>query len=755
MRRVLTRSIGFAAVVAVLTGMVARIEVATTEATLLSARDVRTVDTADLGVPSPRGITFMPGDGSLLVQGEGTTLLHMTTGGDRVGFTTGGAWPGAHASDLTARHPATGRQYVLSPDDDLLLERDADGTPHATYRLADLDLVDPRGMTFAPSADKTDDPTEQHLYIADAGDGVSAGGITEVSLEPGLTLAATPPVVTAQLVRTIDTSQFSPASPDPAGIVHLPGTDRMQIVDSEVDETTGVGYHNVNLWQVTRTGSVTDTGSTWTGGAGYSREPTGLGFIPATNTLLVSDDTADRVWLDRPGLDGRHGTADDALSWINAGAYGSDDTEDPEYDPATGHIFFIDGTNLEVYEVDPVNGVFGDGNDVMTHFDTAKDGMRDTEGLSSDPGRGTLLVGDRNLRQIFEYTKTGELVRIINASGISSMRYLSGLAYGPASDGSGSNNYWTVDRAVDNGASSSENDGRIFELRINTPAGSPLAVADTATTAEDTAVSVNVAANDTDPDNNLNPASVTVTAQPANGTATPNGNGTVTYTPATNFNGSNSFTYQICDTTSLCATATAAVTVTAVADPPVANADTASTNTDSPVIVNVAANDTDPDGNLDPASVTVTAQPANGTATPNGNGTVTYTPATSYQGPDAFTYQVCDTTSLCATANATMAVSDLPDPPVANADTETTAEDTAVSVNVAANDTDPDGNLESGQRHGHRPAGQRHRHPQRERHRHLHTRHELQRQQQLHLPNLRHHQPLRDGHRHRHRDRGR
>ena len=131
--------------------------------------------------------------------------------------------------------------------------------------------------------------------------------------------------------------------------MHLPGTDRMYIVDSEVDETTGAGYHNVNLWQVTRTGTVTDTGSTCTGGADYSREPTGLGFIAATNTLLISDDTADRVWLDRPGLDGRHGTADDPLSWINAGAYGSDDTEDPEYDPATGHIFFIDGTNLEVY----------------------------------------------------------------------------------------------------------------------------------------------------------------------------------------------------------------------------------------------------------------------------------------------------------------------------------------------------------------------------------------------------------------------
>ena len=63
-------------------------------------------------------------------------------------------------------------------------------------------------------------------------------------------------------------------------------------------------------------------------------------------------------------------------------------------------------------------------------------------------------------------------MRIINASDISGMRFLSGVAYGPASNGPGTNNYWTVDRAVDNGANSSENDGKIFELRINTPAAS-------------------------------------------------------------------------------------------------------------------------------------------------------------------------------------------------------------------------------------------------------------------------------------------
>ena len=153
-----------------------------------------------------------------------------------------------------------------------------------------------------------------------------------------MTLAATVPVVIPELVQVINTGQFSPGSPDPAGIVYMPGSDRMQIVDAEVDETTGAGYHGVNMWQITRTGTVTGTGTTWTPCPNFTREPTGLGFDPATNTLFVSDDVLHRVWIDRPGPDNRHGTADDVLGYIDGAAYGSGDIEDPEFDPATGHL---------------------------------------------------------------------------------------------------------------------------------------------------------------------------------------------------------------------------------------------------------------------------------------------------------------------------------------------------------------------------------------------------------------------------------
>ncbi|WKZ21454.1 MAG: Ig-like domain-containing protein [Candidatus Brocadiaceae baterium WH-1] len=76
--------------------------------------------------------------------------------------------------------------------------------------------------------------------------------------------------------------------------------------------------------------------------------------------------------------------------------------------------------------------------------------------------------------------------------------------------------------------------------------------------------------------------------------------------------------------------------------PPVANNDAAITSKDMPVNINVIANDTDPDGTIDPATVVIASNPSNGTAVPNSDGTVTYTPDTGFVGADSFTYTVQD-----------------------------------------------------------------------------------------------------------------
>ncbi len=95
----------------------------------------------------------------------------------------------------------------------------------------------------------------------------------------------------------------------------------------------------------------------------------------------------------------------------------------------------------------------------------------------------------------------------------------------------------------------------------------PTAVNDTATTPEDTAVTVSVRGNDTDPAGANDPLVITAVTNGTHGTVTTNGS-TVTYTPALNFNGTDSFTYTINDGDGGSSTAVVNVTVTSVNDVP-------------------------------------------------------------------------------------------------------------------------------------------------------------------------------------------
>lgn len=225
---------------------------------------------------------------------------------------------------------------------------------------------------------------------------------------------------------------------------------------------------------------------------------------------------------------------------------------------------------------------------------------------------------------------------------------------------------------------------------VNDP---PVAVDDATSTNEDTPVVITVTGNDSDIDGNLDPTTTTVVSQPSHGTVVRNADGTFTYTPQANYYGTDSFTYQVCDTDGACDTATVTITVNPVNDPPVANPDSANTDEDAAVTIPATANDTDIDGNLDPSSAIVVSGPSHGTVASNGDGSFTYTPAPDYHGSDSFTYKVCDTDGLCSATTVTIAVASLNDPPVANADSVVTQEDTASTINVAANDTDVDGNL--------------------------------------------------------------
>lgn len=243
-------------------------------------------------------------------------------------------------------------------------------------------------------------------------------------------------------------------------------------------------------------------------------------------------------------------------------------------------------------------------------------------------------------------------------------------------------------------------------ITINPVNDPPVPLDDTAQTQEDTPVTIAVLANDSDIDGNLAPSSVTVTSGPSHGQTTVNPvSGQIIYTPDRDYNGSDSFTYSVTDDGTpppgLSAEATVSVTVIAVNDAPVAVADTAVTDEDTPVTVDVLANDSDVDGNLVPASVTVTTNPLHGsTSVDTVTGAITYLPDADYNGSDSFAYTVWDdgspTPAKSGTAVVSITINPVNDPPATSPDAATTDEDTPVTVHVLANDTDIDGNLVPG-----------------------------------------------------------
>ncbi|SOE20527.1 hypothetical protein SAMN06298216_1016 [Spirosomataceae bacterium TFI 002] len=253
--------------------------------------------------------------------------------------------------------------------------------------------------------------------------------------------------------------------------------------------------------------------------------------------------------------------------------------------------------------------------------------------------------------------------------------------------------------AVDQGIGVSRN------ASIKSGCYAPVAVDDDTTTIEDTPVTINILANDSDIDGNLNPSSIDTIGvlQASNGTLTILPSGEIIYTPNLNFNGTDTFEYIVCDENTpmpaLCDTAIVTVTVTAVNDAILVMDDDTTTLEDTPVTIAVLSNDADVDGNVNPASVDTTGllQASNGTVGILPTGEIVYTPNLNFNGTDTFQYKVCDDGSpspiTCDTAMVTVTVTAVNDAILVMDDDTTTLEDIPVTIAVLSNDTDVDGNV--------------------------------------------------------------
>lgn len=554
-----------------------------------------------LGLVDPQGLAVDPATGHLFILDAGTSRIA------RIEPESSGSFANAAASSFDisavgladpvglAIDPTTGHLHIVSPSQQSLYELDQTGSVVTVRDLSDVTLANPQAIVFAPSGDLTDDPSQMSLYLADGGfdsdlsrDALTtestlksasttgtSGQLIELSLvDPPAATAATTSF-TSSHIQTINAFDWTPPSPDSSGIVYLPASNNLLVVDGEVNEMPI--YAGANVFESTLNGALTGTFTTLDFG---SNEPTGASVNPANGHLFISQDTPPKlVWEIDPGPDGQYDTTDDIVTSIVTADFGSMDPEGVTFAAGLGHLFIADGLNNEIYQLSPGNngvfdGVAPAGDDqLIAQFDTFVHGMEDPEGVAYNPDSGNLYVagktrniGSWNFDTLLEVTTGGALVQTIDVSAANPGRAipkqkLSGLAYGPSSQDPNARVIWIADRGVDNNSDPNENDGRIYEMTLpGNPAAPPTAVDDSAVTAQDSAVVVDVAVNDSDPNGNLDPASAnSVCANGSagclgagNGSLTDGSDGTITYLPDPGFTGSDSFVYEICDTDVLC-----------------------------------------------------------------------------------------------------------------------------------------------------------------------------------------------------------
>lgn len=189
----------------------------------------------------------------------------------------------------------------------------------------------------------------------------------------------------------------------------------------------------------------------------------------------------------------------------------------------------------------------------------------------------------------------------------------------------------------------------------------PIARDDTQTMDEDTSVVLTLLDNDSYP--NADPLTVVaVSVPPAQGTVTLNPDGSVTFTPAQDFFGTVDVAYTVEDPDGDQDSAIHTLTINPVDDDPVARDDSDTTNEDTPIILNVLANDSHPDGD-DLTVIAASVPPEQGSVVINNDGTVTFNPAPDFHGTAAVSYTIEDANGDRASATHTVTVDPVLDGP--------------------------------------------------------------------------------------------
>lgn len=299
-----------------------------------------------------------------------------------------------------------------------------------------------------------------------------SGHLVRARFEVTVVEAGTAPVVALSWLRStptgfgLDGEPLAVASIDPAGVVYHVPSDRLLLVDSEINEVAEVFARvQANLFETPR-----DVGSTLRSWDLLSvesepfppnHEPTGIAHCEADDRLYVTND--DRNAIYRYALE----AGEVVFEAIGSTEPHSIDPKGISCDGGTGDLYVLSGVDARVL-VYRYQGGFR----FVRSFALGPDGPGGRaplapEGIAFDPANRHLFVVSDPDKVVVEYTLDGTFVQSFDllALGVEAVDP-QGLSLGPSTRTEGATSLFVVDGGIDNGADPDERDGAVHELEL-------------------------------------------------------------------------------------------------------------------------------------------------------------------------------------------------------------------------------------------------------------------------------------------------
>ncbi len=271
---------------------------------------------------------------------------------------------------------------------------------------------------------------------------------------------------------------------------------------------------------------------------------------------------------------------------------------------------------------------------------------------------------------------TLEIISVTSASNGLIENLGSALTYQPNANFTGVDQFsYTISDGVDGQATA--------QVTVTVINGPPTVSDDTASTPKSTSITIDVLANDQDPEGEI--LTIIATTDPEFGSIETLAE-SIVYTPENGFSGNDFFSYTVSDPQGN--EATGIVTIQVVNGSPIAVADVAAVVAGSSVFIDVLLNDSDPDG--DPLSIVSIGTVASGTAVIENNG-ITYVADADAANTDLILQYTITDGDDTAQSTVNISIRSSNQAPVAVADAFNVPKNDTAILDVLENDFDPDG----------------------------------------------------------------